>query len=124
MDRLREKIAKKMDFMEQMFQRDSSKGSEGSGSGQGSGGVRGGGRSSGGGRDSEMIDSWFQQEAVNKTIENDELKKDVRSLQVKFEKSLQLVGKLQEDNEKHEEELRVLRAQVPASASNGRMPSA
>lgn len=48
----------------------------------------------------DLIDSWFQQDAVNLTLENDKLQAELNNLRHRFEKALQVIGKLQEENEK------------------------
>ena len=64
----------------------------------GPGGV-GGQQSSSKTADDDLIDSWFQQDAVNLTLENDRLQTELGNLKHRFEKALQVIGKLQEENE-------------------------
>ncbi len=46
-------------------------------------------------------DSWFQNDAVNLTLENDRIRREYAFLQRRFEKSLQVIGKLQQEAEKN-----------------------
>ena len=47
-----------------------------------------------------LVDSWFQNDAVTLTLENDKLRVELRSVTQRFERSLQVIGKLQEEIEK------------------------
>ncbi|CAD7965673.1 unnamed protein product [Amoebophrya sp. A25] len=51
-------------------------------------------------RETALVDSWFQQDAINLTVENDRLRADYQGLQSRFEKALQVIGRLQEEIEK------------------------